>query len=72
MVNIDKLRTAMRSRNITVEQAADHIGVNPVTFYRRINREGEKFTVAEVAKLAELLGMDAKTMQDIFFDQGLA
>ena len=72
MVNIDKLRTAMRSRNITVEQAADHIGVNPVTFYRRINRDGEKFTVAEVEKLAELLGMDANTMQDIFFDRGLA
>ena len=72
MVNIDRLKTAMRAKNVTIEQASEHIGINPVTFYRRINRDGEKFTVSEVAKLADLLGMDSATMQDIFFDQKLA
>ena len=72
MVNIERLKTAMKSRNVTVEQASEHIGINPATFYRRINREGEKFTVAEVGKLAELLSLDPKVMQDIFFDQQLA
>ena len=68
MVNIDRLKTALKAGNVTVEQASEHIGVNPATFYRRINREGEKFTVAEVGKLADLLGLDAKALQNIFFD----
>ena len=72
MVNIERLKTALRENNITVEQASEHIGVNPATFYRRISRDGEKFTVSEVGKLANLLGMDSQTMQDIFFDQRLA
>ena len=72
MVNVDRLKTALKSRNVTIEQASEHIGMNPATFYRRINREGEKFTVAEVGKLADLLNMDSKAMQDIFFDQRLA
>lgn len=72
MVNIEKLKTAMRDSNVTVEQAAEYIGVNPATFYRRINREGAKFTVSEVGKLADLLGMDWQTMQAVFFDMKLA
>ena len=72
MVNTERLKTAMRDRHVTVEQASEHIGVNPATFYRRINRNGEKFTVEEVGKLANLLGMDANAMQDIFFDKQLA
>ena len=71
MVNIERLKSAMRSKNITVEQASEHIGVNPATFYRRISREGEKFTVSEVGKLAELLDMDSSAMQDIFLTSDL-
>lgn len=72
MVNINRLKSAMKARNVTVEQASEYIGVNAATFYRRISRDGEKFTVSEVGKLADLLGMDSTTMQDIFFDQKLA
>lgn len=72
MVNIERLKTALKSRNISIEQAAEHMGINPATFYRRVNRYGEKFTVAEVMRLAELLNMDSQTMQDIFFDTKLA
>lgn len=69
MVNIDRLKAALRERNITIEQASEHIGVNQATFYRRISRDGEKFTVSEVGKLAELLNMDSQTMNRIFFDK---
>lgn len=69
MVNIERLKGALRARNVTVEQASDAIGINPATFYRRLNRAGEKFTVSEVGKLAKLLNMNSKTMQSIFFDE---
>lgn len=62
----------MQSRNVTVEQASNAIGVNPATFYRRIGGNGAKFTVSEVDKLADLLDLRSKEMQSIFFDKGLA
>ena len=72
MVNVERLKKAMQDRNITIERASEHIGINPATFYRRINHNGEKFTVREVGLLSELLNMDSETLQDIFFDKGLA
>ena len=72
MVNIERLRTALRDRNVSVEQAAEALGVNPVTFYRRINRNGEKFTISEVDKLADLLNLDSDAVNTIFFDKRLA
>ena len=72
VVNIERLKTALKAKNITIEQASECIGVNPATFYRRISRNGEKFTVADVEKLADLLKMDSRTMQGIFFDNRLA
>lgn len=72
MVNIDLLKSVMRARNISIEQAANAINVNPSTFYRRINQNGETFTVSEVAKLAELLNMGGKTLERVFFEKKLA
>ena len=72
MVNVARLKKAIQDRNLTIEQASEHLGVNPATFYRRISHNGEKFTVKEVGKLAELLNLDFKTMQSIFFDKPLA
>lgn len=69
MVNIERLKAALRDKNVTIEQASKTIGINPVTFYRRINRSGESFTVSEVGKLADLLQMNSETMQGIFFDK---
>lgn len=69
MVNVERLRKAMQDRNITIEHASEYIGINPATFYRRINHNGERFTVREVGQLAELLNMDSQTMQSIFFDK---
>lgn len=72
MVNIIKLRETMAARSISYEDAARAIGVDRATIYRRMERAGAKFTVEEVGKLSKLLGLDAKTMQDIFFEQELA
>lgn len=72
MVNIDRLKSALRNRGISIEQASEAIDMNPSTFYRRLNRQGEKFTVQEVAKLASLLNLSSETMQGIFFDGQLA
>ena len=72
MVNIKKLKSALKENGISFEEAADAIGFDRVTFYRRINRNGESFTVKEIDALSRLLNMNSKTLQSIFFDRQLA
>ena len=72
MVNIGRLNEAMKAHAISYEDAARAIGIDRATFYRRMSRNGSKFTVDEVGKLSALLGLNSQTMQEIFFDRELA
>ena len=72
MVNINRLKTALKQRNITIEQASEAIGIHPATFYRRIDRQGAKFTIEEVDALVKLLGIDNDDVAEIFFAEELA
>ena len=69
MVNVDRLREEMKKKSITPDAAAEAMGIDVATYYRRMSRQGTKFTVEEVSKLSELLNLSAKTMQDIFFER---
>ena len=72
MVNVNKLQEALRARSVSIEAAAEALGIDRATFYRRLSRNGAKFTVEEVAKLSAMLHLSANDMQDIFFDAELA
>lgn len=72
MVNVIRLKDALERCSISYEDAARAIGVDRSTFYRRVQREGAKFTVEEVAKLSDILKLTPTEMQDIFFDRELA
>lgn len=67
MVDTKQLKEALKSNGVTIEKAANAIGINPATFYRRINHGGERFTVSEVGKLADLLNMSSSARERIFF-----
>lgn len=69
MVNIERLRAALQTSGVSIEQASNELGINPTTFYRRLNTQGEKFTVEEVGKLANMLKLNARALQNIFFDR---
>ena len=69
MVNIERLRDEMKKHSITPDTAAEAMGMDVATYYRRMNRQGTKFTVDEVSKLSKLLNLSPQTMQDIFFEQ---
>ena len=72
MVNVTLLHAAMRDRQVSVDQAAEALGMDRSTFYRRINRTGAKFTVEDVSKLSALLKLSAQALQQIFFSEQLA
>lgn len=69
MVNVERLREEMRKRSVTADAAAAAMGIDVATYYRRMNRQGTKFTVEEVSKLSELLNLSSKAMQEIFFER---
>ena len=69
VVNIDRLREALKESKVTQATAAAAMGMDEATFYRRLNRQGSTFTVEEIGKLSELLKLSSQTMQDIFFDR---
>ena len=69
MVNVERLREEMRKKSVTADAAATAMGIDVATYYRRMNRQGTKFTVEEVSKLSELLNLSPNTMQEIFFER---
>ena len=62
MVNVERLRDEMKKKSITPDAAAEAMGIDVATYYRRMNRQGTKFTVEEVSKLSELLNLSPRTM----------
>lgn len=62
-----KLMAQMVLRNVKTEDVAKELGINPATFYRKLNKDGE-FTRSEIQKLIEFLNIE-KPM-DIFFATG--
>lgn len=73
MVKIDKLREKIVERGLSVELVAEQMGVNRSTLYRKMqNKTGRGFTVGDVRKLSEILGLSAGEITDIFFSEGVA
>lgn len=62
-----KFLAQMVLRNVKAEDVAKELGINPATFYRKLNKDGE-FTRSEIQKLIEFLNIE-KPM-DIFFATG--
>lgn len=59
-----KFLAQMVLRNVKAEDVAKELSINPATFYRKLNKDGE-FTRSEIQKLIEFLNIE-KPM-DIFF-----
>lgn len=72
MVNINKLKGKIVEKGFTVSELADKIDLNKATLYRKINDNGENFTIKETEKIAIILNLTAKEINDIFFAQGVA
>ena len=66
MVNINKLKGKIVENGLTIEKLADNIGIDRSTLYRKINNNGETFTIKEaVTKLK--LSRDQKVFLAQFY-----
>ena len=67
MVNISMLRGKMVEKNTSMEDLAEKLCVDKSTLYRRLNREGETFTVKEANIIVEELKLTKEEATAIFF-----
>lgn len=68
MFNKNKLRAKVIEKGFTMKQIAEVLRINEVTLYRKINGTSD-FTRKEIQKLKEILKLDAKTTEEIFFTE---
>lgn len=65
-MNKGRLDAKIRERNLTISEIAHELGINPSTYYRKVNADGETFTVAEIKRLAQFLQIPSAEAQEIF------
>nr|DAK31915.1 MAG TPA: Cro/C1-type HTH DNA-binding domain protein [Caudoviricetes sp.] len=72
MVDVNKLRGRMVEHKINADKMAELIGVNRSTFYRKLENNGEAFTIREVNIIAKVLKLDLTELNAIFFNTKVA
>ena len=68
MVNINKLRGKIVERGLNVPEVAKRMGMDKATLYRRF-ADGDTFTLGEVSKITEILGLSHEEAVAIFISQ---
>lgn len=72
MVNVNKLRGKIVECDMNVEKIAEMIGMDKSTLYRKINSNGENFTIKEADLIAKALKLTYQEVNAIFFSQFVA
>lgn len=68
MIKTNELKAQMKRMGITQEALARKMAINPSTLNRKINNvNGDKLTVAEANKLADVLCFPKAELVTIFF-----
>jgi len=72
MVNINKLKGKIVENGLTVEALAEKLGVDRSTLYRKLNAEGETFTIKDANMICKALELNIQEATAIFFSQYVA
>lgn len=72
MVNVNKLRGKIVENGMSIPELAANIGIDKATFYRKLNTNGENFTIKEADLIAKGLSLNRDEVNDIFFSQFVA
>ena len=68
MTNTELLKEAINESGISIKAIAYKIGISRGGLYKKINNQTE-FKASEIMAIADILRMDAKQRDHIFFDQ---
>lgn len=72
MVNINKLRGRMVEQKVNADKMAELLGINRSTFYRKLENNGDLFTIKEVQIMSKALKLNLDDVNDIFFADKVA
>lgn len=65
-INMELLLDRVSSEGKTISEVSKAIGIDPSTFYRKLNSNGTKFTVGEMHALVKTLKLSNKDACNIF------
>lgn len=66
MVNVNKLKGKIVERGMSVETLAQSIKIDKSTLYRKLNSEGETFTIKEANLICAVLELSGQEATAIF------
>ena len=69
MVNSAKLRGKIVENGLTLEKVAKAINLNKSTISRKMNKNGDDFTIKQADDIVKLLNLTAEEATSIFFSQ---
>ena len=67
MPNVEMLKRYAEDQSGNIENFARASGMNPATFYRKLQSLGNKFTIGEVHRMMDQGNMSKETAISIFF-----
>ena len=67
MIDKNKLLGKIREKALTQKDVAERLGIDESTFYRKMKKNGQTFTIEEAYKISEVLDLTNQESIDIFF-----
>lgn len=64
MMNTQRVKERMEDMHITVGMMAQELGMDPSTYYRKMQKNGEEFSALDLLVFKRVLKMDEKTALD--------
>lgn len=68
-VNVELLKRSIAASGKTKEAVAKEMGIDYSTFSRKMNSQGLAFSVGQMHKMVDVLGISDQTASEIFFAQ---
>lgn len=63
-MNTQRVKERMEEMNITVGKMAQELGMDPSTYYRKMQKNGDEFSAIDLMVFKRVLQMDEKTALD--------
>ena len=63
-MNTQRVKERMEELNITVLKMSQELGMDPSTYYRKMQKNGEEFSALDLIVFKRVLQLDEKTALD--------
>ena len=71
-MNINKLKGKVVENGLNIQRLAERIGMDKSTFYRKLNQNGETFSIKEANLISNELELTPEEAASIFFTESVA